>query len=275
MVPEKLRSDVAAAANTNASRRRKQVTSPGNATHDKKYHQCDCYGHPLGLPNYKLLAQPRTNNYYASTGGCPCIPRVAAHPGSWRHKQGQLRSAAHGHVLSCTLKRPGNTCCVHAGETYGWRPGPHTVLAKNCAGSGLCDTFGNMAFKRPIRVRDRDSDVSSVCQQKLDDLEALILEEHERRRIVEMDIDELKEIKEKGTVDDYKLDFQNEKKREQASAASEEQLNDLLREVRGIVQRPLNHTNIDILRRIVRRQEHITQLRAQKAAEDFPPIIHP
>ncbi|KEG08908.1 hypothetical protein DQ04_06201020 [Trypanosoma grayi] len=245
------------------------------ARHHKKYHQCDCYGHPMGLPNYKVLAQPRTNNYYSATGGCPCIPRAAAHPGSWRLKEAQLRSSKHSHGVGCMKTRPGATCCVHAGETYGWRPGPHTVLAKNTAASGLCDTFGNMAFKRPTGLRDKESDVSSVCQQKLEDLEALILEEHEARRNVEMDVDELKNIQLQGTQDAYKQDYGNEKKRQLAAAASEAQLNDLLREVRAIVKRPLNQTNMDILRSVVDRQERLMHLRKLKANEDFPKIIDP
>ncbi|EKG06018.1 hypothetical protein TCSYLVIO_002898 [Trypanosoma cruzi] len=245
------------------------------ARHQKKYHQCDCYGHPQGLPNYKILAQPRTNNYYLATGGCPCIPRAVAHPGSWRLKAAQLRSATQTHAVSCTKSRPDATCCVHAGETYGWKPGPHRVLAKNTAASGLCDTFGNMAFKKPTGVRDKDSDVSSVCQQKLEDLEALILDEHEARRNVEMDVDELKDIQQRGTHEDYRLDYFNEMKRKEASAASEAQLHDLLREVRAIVKRPLNQTNMDILRRVVDRQEYLMQLRARKANEDYPQIVYP
>ncbi|KAH9601008.1 hypothetical protein LSM04_006530 [Trypanosoma melophagium] len=241
--------------------------------HHKKYHQCDCYGHTEGLPNYKVLAQPRTNNYYCATGGCPCIPRAVAHPGSWRLKASQLRSATHTLGVGCTKKRPGKTCCVHAGETYGWKPGPHTVLAKNTAASGLCDTFGNMAFKSRTGLRENVSDVSSVCTQKLEDLEALILEEHEARRNVEMDVDELKDIQEKGTQDLYKQEFENEKKRKLAAMATETQFNDLMREIRAIVKRPLNQINMDILRSVVERQERLMRLRAAKAHEDYPPIL--
>ncbi|RNE98312.1 hypothetical protein TraAM80_08842 [Trypanosoma rangeli] len=252
-----------------------QGSYPVASRRHKKYHHCDCYGHPLGLPNYKLLAQPRTNNYYHATGGCPCIPRAVAHPGSWRLKSAQLRSATSVHPVNCTKKRFGPTCCVHTGQTYGWKPGPHIVLAKNTAASGLCDTFGNMAFKRRMEARDKDSDVSSVCPQKLEDLEALILEEHEARRNVEKDVDELKDIQLNGTQDDYKLDYRNEKLRKEAAAASEAQLHDLLREVRGIVKRPLNQTNMGILRRVVERQERLMQQRALKASEDYPQIVYP
>ncbi|AAZ11059.1 uncharacterized protein TEOVI_000201200 [Trypanosoma equiperdum] len=260
---------------TETPQRPSRLPTAAAAQHDKKYHHCDCYGHPLGLPNYKVLAQPRTNNYYNATGGCPCIPRSAAHPGSWRNKREQLRSTANHFPFGCTKKRPGTTCCVHAGETYGWLPGPHKVLAKNCAASGLCDTFGNMAFKKPIRSQDKDSDVSSVTTQKLAKLEELILREHGERRRIEMDVDELEDIKKRGAENDYKVDYENEKKRKQAMAASEGQLKELLREVRGIVNRPLNQTNIDILRGIVDRQEQFMQLRSLRAHEDFPPIIHP
>ena len=69
----------------------KSNSSSSNAAH--RYHKCRCYGHEDSLPNYKLLTIPRTNNYYAATGGCPCVPRVAAHPGSWRMKEAQLRSS--------------------------------------------------------------------------------------------------------------------------------------------------------------------------------------
>ncbi|CCD17668.1 unnamed protein product [Trypanosoma congolense IL3000] len=245
-----------------------------SARHDK-YHRCDCYGHTLGLPNYKALAQPRTNNYYNAVGGCPCIPRSVARPGSWRQKRDQIRSASNYRQTWCAKGHPNATCCVHAGEAYGWLPGPHGVLSKNCAASGLCDTFGNMEFKRPPRRGDIGSDVSSVNTQKLEGLESLILKEHGERRRIEMDVDELEEIKKKGTEEDYKLDFHNEKSRKLAMAATESQLKGLVREVRGIVDRPLNQTNIDILRGIIDRQERLMKLRAAKATEDFPPIIHP
>lgn len=117
--------------------------------------------------------------------------------------------------------------------------------------------------------------MSSVTTQKLAKLEELILREHGERRRIEMDVDELEDIKKRGAENDYKVDYENEKKRKQAMAASEGQLKELLREVRGIVNRPLNQTNIDILRGIVDRQEQFMQLRSLRAHEDFPPIIHP
>ncbi|RNF04657.1 uncharacterized protein Tco025E_07914 [Trypanosoma conorhini] len=252
-----------------------QGSYPVASRHHKRPHPSAPYRRPVALPNYKVLAQPRTNNYYHATGGCPCIPRAVAHPGSWRLKEAQLRSSTAAHPATWSRKRPTATCCVHSAQTYGWKPGPHTVLAKNTAASGLCDTFGNMAFKRPTGVRDKDSEVSSVCAQKLEDLEALILEEHEARRNVEMDVGELQDIQREGTQDDYKLDYRNEKLRKEAAAASEAQLHDLLREVRGIVKRPLNQTNIDILRRVVERQECLMQQRALKAREDYPQIVFP
>lgn len=226
-------------------------------------------------PDYRLLARPRTNNYYSATGGCPCVPRAAAHPGSWRLKFAQLRSVDVPRGAQSKKAHVGHSCCVPRGDMYGWRPGPHRVLAKNTAASGLCDTFGNMAFKRKTSVEGGDSDVSSVNQRKLDDLESLILHEYDERRNIEMDVDELKEIQLQGTQDAYKLDYENEWKRRMASAASEDQLQDLLREVRDIVKRPLNQTNMDILRRIVEHQEKLIELRALKANEDYPQIIYP
>ncbi|PWU84561.1 hypothetical protein C4B63_218g32 [Trypanosoma cruzi] len=89
------------------------------------------------------------------------------------------------------------------------------------------------------------------------------------------DVDELKDIQQRGTHEDYRLDYFNEMKRKEASAASEAQLHDLLREVRAIVKRPLNQTNMDILRRVVDRQEYLMQLRARKANEDYPQIVYP
>jgi hypothetical protein len=247
----------------------------GSAAH-RCYHKCRCYGHEDNLPNYKLLTIPRTNNYYAATGGCPCIPRVAAHPGSWRLKEAQLRSSTYRCGSGCVKKEKSGTasegpCCHHSGHQYGWRPGPHTVLDKNTAAIGKCDTFGNLAFKsksgayRPID--DDVSEVSSASPQKLGDLEALILEEHQQRIRVEEDIEELEAIQQNGTAELYKTDRDEALRRRQLAQVSETDLQELLREVKSIANRPLNQTNMDLLRRILQRQEHLQRQREYYAAQ--------
>ena len=206
----------------------KSNSSSSNAAH--RYHKCRCYGHEDSLPNYKLLTIPRTNNYYAATGGCPCVPRVAAHPGSWRMKEAQLRSS-----------------------TYG-------------CGSGC-----NLAFKsksglyRP--VEDDVSEVSSASPQKLEDLEALILEEHQQRMRVEEDVEELAAIQQTGTADIYKKDHDEARRRHQLAQVSEAGLQELLREVKDIADRPLNQTNMELLHRILLRQEHLQRQREYYAAQ--------
>lgn len=254
-----------------------QVPQGAASPHSKKAQQNNPSRRLQPLPNYKLLTQPRTNNYYAATGGCPCIPRAAAHPGSWRLRAVQLRSTTvpRGAHKNCGAAAAAASCCVPRGDMYGWRPGPHRVLARNTAASGLCDTFGNMAFKRPKKAGDGESEASHVDKQELEDLEELILEEHRARREVELDVEELKEIQRNGTQGAYKLDFENEKNRELAAAATEDQLNALLNEVRGIVKRPLNQTNMGILRRVVEKQEKLMELRRLKANETYPQIIYP
>lgn len=245
-----------------------------NAAHH--YHKCRCYGHEDNLPDYKLLAIPRTNNYYAATGGCPCIPRVAAHPGSWRLKESQLRSSTYRCGTGCTRKEKtvagGEApCCHHSGHQYGWRPGPHTVREGNTAATGKCDTFGNLAFKskssayRPIA--DDISEVSSASPQKLEDLEALILEEHQQRMRVEADVEELAAIQQDGTAELYKKDHDEARRRQQLAQVSEQELLELLREVKGIADRPLNQTNMELLRRILQRQDHLQRQREYYAAQ--------
>ncbi|KPI85751.1 hypothetical protein ABL78_5200 [Leptomonas seymouri] len=240
-----------------------------NAAH--RYHRCRCYGHDDTLPNYKLLTIPRTNNYYAATGGCPCIPRVAAHPGSWRLKESQLRSSTYRCGNGCTKSKSGDgQCCYHSGDQYGWRPGPHTVLDKNTAATGKCDTFGNLAFKSKSKaylpIDDDISDVSSACTQKLEDLEALILEEHQQRMRVEEDVDELTGIHQDDTAELYKRDYNRARRFRELAQISEEELHELLREVKGISDRPLNQTNMELLRRILQRQEHLQRQREYHAA---------
>eukprot|EP00796_Vickermania_ingenoplastis_P009668 gene9668-6765_t len=240
-----------------------------------RYHKCPCYGHTAnGLPDYKLLAQPRTNNYYAAVGGCPCIPRAPAHPGSWRLKKAQMRSATHRCGNGCINRYPqshSHTCCVHTGHQYGWRPGPHTVKAKNTAATGKCDTWGNLAFRSNnpayLPAEDNVSDVSSVSPQKLADLEGLILEEHENRVRVEADVNQLKDIKDTNTANLYKGDREVERRRHNFADPSEEQLNELLRAVKDIVQRPLNQINMDLLVRIIRRQQLLQRKRDYDAAQ--------
>lgn len=248
-------------------------TSGNSSTAAHRYHKCRCYSHEDNLPDYKLLTIPRTNNYYAATGGCPCVPRVAAHPGSWRMKEAQLRSSTYRSGSGCTTKQKGSEarCCHHSGDQYGWRPGPHTVLDKNTAATGKCDTFGNLAFKsksaayRPIE--DDVSDVSSASPQKLEDLAALILEEHEQRRRVEQDLDELAAIQQSGTADTYKKDHDEARRRRQLAQVTDADLQELLREVKDISDRPLNQTNMELLRRILRRQDHRQRQREYYAAQ--------
>ncbi|KAG5471716.1 hypothetical protein LSCM4_03268 [Leishmania orientalis] len=248
---------------------------PTAASDPHRYHKCRCYGHDETLPNYKLLTIPRTNNYYAATGGCPCVPRVAAHPGSWRLKEGQLRSSTYRCGTGCTKKSPAATsgCCHHSGDQYGWQRGPHTVLHKNTAAAGKCDTFGNLAFKSTSGAYcavdgDDLSDVSSASPQKLEDLEALILEEHQQRMRVEEDVDELAGIQHNGTADVYKKRYNDAARRRLLSQISEVELQELLRDVKNIVDRPLNQTNMDRLRRILQRQEHLQRQREYYAAQE-------
>ncbi|AYU81368.1 hypothetical protein, conserved [Leishmania donovani] len=252
------------------------VNGTGAAADPHCYHKCRCYGHDDTLPNYKLLTIPRTNNYYAATGGCPCVPRVAAHPGSWRLKQGQLRSSTYRCGTGCIKKSAALTlgCCHHSGDQYGWRRGPHTVLDKNTAATGKCDTFGNLAFKSTSRAYcavdgDDLSDVSSASPQKLEDLEALILEEHQQRMRVEEDVDELAGIQRDGTADWYKKIHHDAERRRLLAQISEVELQDLLRDVKNIVDRPLNQTNMDLLRRILHRQEHLQRQREYYAAQEL------
>lgn len=245
---------------------------PLKGKHGGAYHVCPCYGHTKTLPDYKMLAIPRTNNYYAATGGCPCIPRAAAHPGSWRLKEAQMRSATHRCGHGCTNKRPeSHTCCQHTGYQYGWRPGPHTVKGSNTAATGKCDTFGNLAFKSKayLSLEDDVSDLSSVSPQKLEDLEALILEEHEARSRVENDVAELRDIQQTGTEALYKNDRSVVDKRRCIAQATQEQLNELLRDIKGIVGRPLNQPNMILLRRIIDRQELLQKKRAYEASHDL------
>lgn len=239
-----------------------------------RYHKCPCYGHANGLPDYKLLAQPRTNNYYAAVGGCPCIPRAPAHPGSWRLKKAQMRSATHRCGNGCINRYPqshSHTCCVHTGHQYGWRPGHHVVKAKNTAATGKCDTFGNLAFrsknKAYLPAEDNVSELSSVCPEKLADLEQLILEEHRSRVRVEADVNQLKDIRDTNTAHIFKDDREVERRRHHFADPSEEQLNELLREIRDIVQRPLHQINMDLLIRIIRRQELLQKKRDYDAAQ--------
>lgn len=248
-----------------------QQASGNTAAH--RYHKCRCYGHEDNLPNYKLLTIPRTNNYYAATGGCPCVPRVAAHPGSWRLKEGQLRSSTYRCGSGCSKKEKAGSgpCCHHSGDQYGWRPGPHSVLDKNTAATGKCDTFGNLAFKsksaayRPIE--DDISDVSSASPQKLEDLEALIMEEHQQRRRVEEDVDELAAIQQNGTADLYKKEHDEARRRRLLAQVSDADLQELLQQVKDIANRPLNQTNMELLRRILQRQEHLQRQREYYAAQ--------
>ncbi|KAK7198081.1 hypothetical protein NESM_000764200 [Novymonas esmeraldas] len=248
--------------------------SPAAGSH--RYHRCRCYRHDEALPDYKLLAMPRTNNYYAATGGCPCVPRVAAHPGSWRLKEGQLRSAAYRSGTGCDNKgkstASGAGCCYHSGDQFGWRRGPHRVLDKNTAATGKCDTFGNLAFKSTSGAYrsgsgDDFSDVSSASPQKLEDLEALILEEHQQRMRVEADVDELADIQQSGTADLYKKTHNDAARRRLLAQISDVELQELLREVKDIVDRPLHQTNMDLLRRILHRQEHLQRQREYYAAQ--------
>lgn len=282
--------NAAAAASANSTATATLPPLKGNSTKNKKvttgskaglsYHHCNCYGHEDKLPNYKLLAIPRTNNYYAATGGCPCIPRAAAHPGSWRLKESQMRSATYRHGTGCLKKSqhpgpaPQHCCCRHTGYQYGWKPGPHTVYAKNTAATGKCDTFGNLAFKSKSNayhsIDDDVSDVSSATPQKLADLEALILEEHDQRMLVEMDVEELDEVQKSGTQEAFKKNFEKEALRRRLATISEQELQDLLREIKDIVERPLNQTNMDLLRRILVRQDHLQKQREYYAAKKVP-----
>lgn len=237
------------------------------------FHQCGCYGHEKTLPDYKQLQMPRTNNYYAATGGCPCIPRAAAHPGSWRLREAQMRSSTHRCGSGCIKKHPEAThkCCQHSGFQYGWHAGPHTVKGKNTAAAGKCDTFGNLAFKSTsgayMPAEDNVSDVSSVSPGKLEDLEALILEEHQSRIRAECDLDELRAIHDDGGQDAIKRAKVLEDRRRAAARASEGEMNELLREVRDIVGRPLNQTNMGVLRRILDRQEILQRNRDHRASK--------
>lgn len=260
---------VAASPSSSANR----GTSGDRGKKHKSYHKCTCYGHDKALPDYKMLQMPRTNNYYAATGGCPCIPRAPAHPGSWRLKEAQMRSSTHKCGNGCINKHPevSHKCCQHSGTQYGWRPGPHTVKDKNTAAAGKCDTFGNLAFKSKSRaympVEDDVSDLSSVSPQKLEDLEALILEEHEARIRAESDVHELKDIYDNDAQDTYKQDKELQDRRRFAAQATDEQFNELLRDIRGIVDRPLNQTNMDLLRRLVARQEMLQRNRDYQATK--------
>ncbi|CCW69838.1 unnamed protein product [Phytomonas sp. Hart1] len=203
-------------------------------------HGCASHRQKLSLPDYKLLAIPRTNNFYATVGGCPCIPRARAHPGSWRLRSAQRQSAC--------------------GDGYGWKPGPHTVHASNTAAHGKCDTFGNLAFKSSRLARlagknDNTRDLSGVSPQKLEDLETLVLEEHNARVLVESDIEQLRSIRDSGTQKEYVQKIKDEERRRRQTEATEKQLNELLNDIRGIVSKPLHQTNMDILRRIIARHE--------------------
>lgn len=238
----------------------------------QKYHKCPCYGHAKGLPDYKLLAMPRTNNYYAAVGGCPCIPRAPAHPGSWRLKNAQMKSAAHRCGNGCVNRSPlAHTCCIHSGHQYGWKAGPHVVKAKHTAAAGKCDTWGNLAFRSTNRAylpaEDDVSDLSSVSPQKLADLEELVLREHHSRMRVEADVHQLVDVKDTNTANLYKGDREVEHRRRNFADPSEEQLNELLREIREIVQRPLHQINMDLLVRVIRRQELLQKKRDYDAAQ--------
>lgn len=258
-------------------------TQQKSSEHHAKYHKCRCYGHEKALPDYKLLAMPRTNNYYAATGGCPCIPRAAAHPGSWRLKEAQMRSSTYkcgsGCVNAQTSPKATHQCCLHSGAQYGWKAGPHTVADKNTAATGKCDTFGNMAFKSTggrrsaaaggsaggTRKQDDGaaSEVSSASPQKLDDLEALILEEHDARMRVESDVEQLKDIHQSGTRDQYGQNPAWDSMNGRNGSVSQDQLDELLREVKRIVDFPLNQTNMERLDHIIQRQEFLQSRRPQ------------
>lgn len=240
------------------------------------YHSCHCYGHTKGLPDYRLLAQPRTSNYYASAGGCPCIPRAAAHPGSWRLKQHQMRSATHRCTHGCVNRLPQShthDCCIHDGYQYGWRPGPHRVKSKNTACRGKCDTFGNLAFKSRNKVylpeEDNVSEVSSAGSEKLGALEDLILEEHQSRQRAEMDVNQLKDIKGSNTANLYKDDRAVENSRKKFAQPTEEILDELLRQIKGITKLPLHQINMELLNRIIERQEMIMAKRQYDAGQKY------
>ncbi|EPY32914.1 hypothetical protein STCU_02579 [Strigomonas culicis] len=176
-----------------------------------------------------------------------------------------MRSSTYRCGTGCINRNPppsGSGCCQHTGHEYGWRPGPHTVPPKNTAATGKCDTFGNMAFKSTAGyLNDNVSELSSVSPQKLEDLEALILEEHEARLRAEQDLAELKDIEAAGTQDQYKS-----VKKLQVDV-SEDDLNELLQDVKLVVDRPLNQTNIDCLRRLLVRQEEQQRLREYNASK--------
>lgn len=178
-----------------------------------------------------------------------------------------MQSSTHRCGHGCINRRP--AACK--GTPYGWRAGPHTVKAKNTAAEGKCDTFGNLAFKSKSKAylpaEDDVEALSSVSPQSLKHLEELILEEHERRMRVEADTEHLKQIKETNTGHLFTHDRVVEHRRGQYADPSEEQLNELLREIRDIVRRPLHQINMDLLIRIIRRQEILQRKREYDASK--------
>lgn len=191
-----------------------------------------------------------------------------------------MRSSTHRCGTGCVHTNPTNSskCCTHTGHQYGWKCGPHSVKAQNTAAVGKCDTFGNMGFKTASRAyqpnSDSISDLSSVSLQKLEDLEALILEEYQARCLVESDVRDLKAIQQSGTADTYRQERHIEAQRQLMSQATEPELNELLRDIRRIVDRPLNQTNMDLLRRILRRQEMLQRQREYHANKKFNTSAH-
>lgn len=240
------------------------------------YHSCHCYGHTKGLPDYRLLAQPRTSNYYAACGGCPCIPRAAAHPGSWRLKQHQMRSATHRCTHGCVNRLPQShthDCCIHDGYQYGWRPGPHRVRCENTASHGKCDTFGNLAFKSRKKVylpeEDNVSELSSAGSEKLGALEKRILEEHQSRKRAETDVNELKDIQGLNIAHLYKDDRAVQKSRDVYAQPTEDMLDELLRQIKDITKLPLHQTNMELLNRIIQKQEMTMGKRKYDGAQKY------
>lgn len=187
-----------------------------------------------------------------------------------------MRSATHRCNHGCVNRFPQShthDCCIHDGYQYGWRPGPHVVKCKNTACHGKCDTFGNLAFKSKNKAylppEDDVSELSSVNSEKLENLESLILEEHNSRKRAETDVNELKDINETQTSHLYKADRAVQGSQRIFAEPTEAQLNDLLRQIKDIVQLPLNQINIDLLMRIIRRQEIIMRKRHYDAAQMF------
>lgn len=254
------------------------------------------------LPDYGVLAIPRTNNYYAAVGGCPCIPRCGGRPGGYSMRSQQTRSVRNEYSATNNCDRHNHTCsCGGSGKAkqaaasgsgdkvvdkrttqlknmnqylygqyeYGWRPGPHTVNPANTAATGKCDTYGNMAFKSTNRAHgigamDDCSDCSSAGATKLADLEELILEEHAGRMRVEADLTQLRTIADDGTADAVLQEAAEAEKNatrtngtRAMAQASQDDINELLREIKTIRGKPLNQTNMDMLRRILEKQEAI------------------